>query len=428
MKDTFDEIVDGIYGLIVMGYIAAAIILFIKGGSECIISSWGIYAFILLLISIALLSIIFILFHKMHKIKGTYRLKQQELENKAQNQQKKYEEKQQNLESEYRRKHNELDKNKNTFIEIMKDSDPLFLVSSFYSNLCTMCFEWSSSYLLNKSHPAKTAAEEVKKYRDIANEYGQKCKEMQYKYELLLNLFPELSQYVEDYESIKELANLKDINDVKDQYDRRRDWLSKEEYAKLSDDEKSQRALDNYIKGRKSKWQIGRDYELYCGYKIRKCGLTVFQNGVSKKLDDLGRDIIAYNESYIYIIQCKNWSSNKLIHEKHINQLFGTCTEYRVTESTLKKVVPVFITTIDLSDRAKKFAQILGVKVLKWSMDEFPRIKCNINSDEEKIYHLPFDQQYDRTLIINPGECYAFTIKEAVDKGFRRAKKHIPPS
>ena len=53
-------------------------------------------------------------------------------------------------------------------------------------------------------------------------------------------------------------------------------------------------------------------------------------------------------------------------------------------------------------------------------MGNFPRIKCNVNNNE-KIYHLPFDQQYDRTKIENHNEFYAYTVKESVDAGFRRA-------
>lgn len=54
-------------------------------------------------------------------------------------------------------------------------------------------------------------------------------------------------------------------------------------------------------------------------------------------------------------------------------------------------------------------------------LEKYPVIKCNISSNGEKIYHLPFDQQYDRTLIKNNGEFYALTVKEAENKGFRRA-------
>lgn len=57
--------------------------------------------------------------------------------------------------------------------------------------------------------------------------------------------------------------------------------------------------------------------------------------------------------------------------------------------------------------------------------EEFPRIKCNIGKDGEKIYHLPFDQKYDRTIIDkNKGEFFATTVAEAVEHGFRRAKKY----
>jgi hypothetical protein len=59
-------------------------------------------------------------------------------------------------------------------------------------------------------------------------------------------------------------------------------------------------------------------------------------------------------------------------------------------------------------------------------MGDFPRIKCNINrTTGEQIYHLPFDQQYDAAVVdCAKGECYAFTVKEAEEKGFRRAKRH----
>jgi len=40
---------------------------------------------------------------------------------------------------------------------------------------------------------------------------------------------------------------------------------------------------------------------------------------------------------------------------------------------------------------------------------------------KEKIYHLPFDQQYDNTKIFEKGEFYCRTTEEAERKGFRRA-------
>ena len=134
----------------------------------------------------------------------------------------------------------------------------------------------------------------------------------------------------------------------------------------------------------------------------------------------MGRDIIANKDGITYIIQCKIWSQRKEIHENHIAQLYGTTIAYSL-ESGIPDVKPVFMTTTKLSTTAIRFARRLNVEIWEIPFVEFPRIKCNISASGEKIYHLPFDQQYDATKIDKPGEFYAWTIKEAEQKGFRRA-------
>ena len=57
-------------------------------------------------------------------------------------------------------------------------------------------------------------------------------------------------------------------------------------------------------------------------------------------------------------------------------------------------------------------------------MAEYPRIKCNIGRSDQgtrRIGHLPMDQQYDAAKIDGPGELCAYTVQEAVSKGFCRA-------
>lgn len=80
-----------------------------------------------------------------------------------------------------------------------------------------------------------------------------------------------------------------------------------------------------------------------------------------------------------------------------------------------------------LSDTAKLICNRLRIKIVQLPFTEFPRIKCNINNGS-KIYHLPFDQQYDRTEIKLQGEFYARTVAEAENAGFRRAKRHFAES
>ena len=165
---------------------------------------------------------------------------------------------------------------------------------------------------------------------------------------------------------------------------------------------------------------------MFIGYEYEKQGYKVTYCGITEKLNDKGRDLIAQKDNEILIIQCKNWSKYKEIHENHICQLYGTTIQFNIENNSLFKATPVFVTSASLSDTARKFAKYLGIKVIEnKKFEEFPRIKCNING-KEKIYHLPFDQQYDRTIIGDrKGEFFAWNVDEATKKGFRRAKKYF---
>jgi hypothetical protein len=84
-------------------------------------------------------------------------------------------------------------------------------------------------------------------------------------------------------------------------------------------------------------------------------------------------------------------------------------------------------TTTKLSDTAKSFAESLGIEGHEEvPLEIYPLIKCNINRrTKEKIYHLPFDQQYDNIVIDPPEEFIALTVDEAEKAGFRRAFKWL---
>lgn len=320
---------------------------------------------------------------------------------------------------------------------LLKSKRPFSLLASMVADFETSIFEKEEHYLRYKVHPARAAADKVNEIKNIMYQNVEVCKQMTYKYELLLTTFPELKSYVDDEEALIHLTDYSTMTDFNDNHDRVRDWVSKEDYISMSVDERNQLALDRYKKRAKSNWELGIEYELYIGHLLRegKYPFTgkfqVNQFGEFNGLEDLGRDIIAERVGVngvrsIYIIQCKRWSETKVIHENSICQLFGTTIEYKIRHSNFFncEFVPVFISTTDLSDMAKKFAKHLGVVVYIIPMGDYPMIKCNINGGE-RIYHLPFDQQYHRTVIKNDGEFYAMTVKEATNKGFRRAMKHF---
>jgi Restriction endonuclease len=200
-------------------------------------------------------------------------------------------------------------------------------------------------------------------------------------------------------------------------------WLTAEEFRRLPSAERNQLALDRYLRSRKSRWQIGRDYERYVGYLREQDGCRVSYQGIFKGLEDLGRDLLAEKDGNLEVIQCKRWSQSKVIHEKHIFQLYGTMIATRI-DNPAKTVSGTFVTTTSLSERAREFARQLEIRVEEnFPLGDYPRIKCNIaRPSGERIYHLPFDQQYDTTLVEpERGELWLATVAEAEEAGFRRA-------
>ena len=235
---------------------------------------------------------------------------------------------------------------------------------------------------------------------------------LKYRLEYIRTLIPETDDIVERDEYSAETESA----------DSPSKFLSKDEFQLLSDREKNERALEYYKNRNKKNWEIGRDFERFIGWKYEQDGYEVEYFGIEQRLNDLGRDLIARKPDRTLIIQCKYWSRDTVIHEKHIAQLYGTVIMYEL-DHPLETVRGIFITHTALSDMAKRFAERLSIKV-KENMDrgEYPLIKCNIGRDGERIYHLPMDQQYDTVKIEeNKGEIYALTVAEAESKGFRRA-------
>lgn len=296
-----------------------------------------------------------------------------------------------------------------------------------------------ANYLETKKHPAYKKAEAV---REIALENKRLKKQVKITQHFVTyyeTLFPWIRDYVgEDLDDLLESIVQSEKQDTEEETDPVLKFIPKAEYEKLPESERNQKALDRYLASRKKNYEIGRDYERYIGYLYESKGYKVQYIGIEEGLEDLGRDLICIKGNKIEIVQCKCWASYKMIHEKHINQLYGTVVKYYIEHKHITgnkknlvlfpdlissgQIQATFITSTKLSDTAKKFADALGVVVTEEKhLDKYPMIKCNIGSDGEKIYHLPFDQQYDKTLIDKNGEFYAMTVIEAENEGFRRA-------
>jgi hypothetical protein len=322
-------------------------------------------------------------------------------------------------------------------------------IAELYSKYAVAYDEGVEQRLRDKKHPAHKAADTIKEISKSKKIILKEKVQLEYFLKYYETLFPWLVELKEaEYMEDAVVGMDTNVDGITIDEDRAKKYLTDEQYSRLSDVEKYQLALDRYLQSKMSKWQIGKMYERYIGYLYEKDGFEVHYQGIISGYEDMGRDLICTKGNYTEVVQCKYWSVHRNIHENAINQLYGTTVKYWMENrptpefeqislinnhiSEFNKdyqkglIKAVFITSTTLTDTAREFAEALGV-VCKEEVKldkEYPMIKCNVNQrNNTKIYHLPFDQQYDRVRIIHEKEFYAKTVKEAEEEGFRRAMR-----
>ncbi len=332
------------------------------------------------------------------------------------------------LEKEKSESRKKFEKEKSDFQKIMdskKQSCP-YLANLFTDYYYLRDLELEK-HLRYKSPPAVKAAENVRTLAVEKRKLLHQLKLTEYQLNFYESLFPWLLDFKEL--SPEDVCNIisEPEKDNENEYEHFKKYLSPVEFNQLSHSERLQLSLERYKSRKKTNWDIGIEYERYIGYIYEKDGYTVIYSGALEGLKDMGRDLIIKSKNTIEIIQCKRWAQEKIIHEKHIFQLYGSVVLYQI-QNPQKEVSGVFYTTTSLSETAKECADFLGIRYYEnFQYQDHPLIKCNISRNGEKIYHLPFDQQYDNTFITpKKGDFYANTIQEAEHLGFRHAYKWKP--
>lgn len=286
-----------------------------------------------------------------------------------------------------------------------------------------------SEILLKKSRPAPAASDAVREAKAQAREWRKEARLYKNQVALYEAHAPWLSELIE--------MSIKDVSDGLREVEATRDTSSKDdpamryltttEWASLSSTQRNQIALDRYFESRqKNAFLAGLAYERFIGSIYEPDGFKVTYHGALNGVNDLGIDLICEIEGFFHIVQCKRYSESKGIpvRENVVAQIYGAAKFFAYSKGIdPENVVPCIQTTYILSDEARRFADSLGVEYHeRVKFTKYPAIKCNISRTGEKIYHLPFDQQYDKTVInYKDGDCYVSTVEEAEGKGFRRA-------
>lgn len=285
--------------------------------------------------------------------------------------------------------------------------------------------------LRRRRPPSLRAADQVKEAKAEARKHKKEAERLRPQLALYESLAPWLVEYT-DLTVEEILAGIKEEEELKEFYKSGDDPVSlfvpRSEWNSLSEVERNQLALDRYWQGsrRRTAWTAGIQYERFIGYQHEAKGYRVDYHGAMLGVDDLGIDLVCINDNEIRIVQCKRLSKAKGIpvRENVIAQIYGSARYYTMKKGLVVGAVPVLYTSYKCSDTARRFARYLGVEVFEdVAFQPYPCIKCNISHlNNERIYHLPFDQQYDATVIGDmDGEFYALTVSQAEEAGFRRA-------
>lgn len=319
-------------------------------------------------------------------------------------------------------------------------------IASQFSEFVDAVTEETARWLESKRAPAVQSAAVIREEGAKRRDAERRARTFRLRCEYYEKMFPFLQDAVDDErDSLVEEGYWDGPDSWEKQEDESARWLKRDEYLKMTPAQRAQLALERWTKSRKTAWEAGVEYEDYIGFRYEEKGWKVKYTGMADGRADLGRDLICRKGHTTHIVQCKRWRKDTgiLLRENIIFQLLGSTLEYALENKCwLRKlhvggdpdllalgfsdeVVPVVVTTAKLSETAEKFAEALGVVVRVVEFDAaFPRIKCNI-SQNGKIYHLPFDQQYARVRLTRPGEKRVCTVQQAEDEGFRRAMRHF---
>ena len=209
-----------------------------------------------------------------------------------------------------------------------------------------------------------------------------------------------------------------------------RNYVSPEEYSELPQDKREEVALHHYTYAEKhrnkSNEEIGRDYERFIAYQYTRMGYHVNPRGILRGKGDGGIDLIAQKRNETLLIQCKYWGRGKVIYENVVEQLEGSCRVYRLKhQHEGEQISPMLITNITLDPVARQTAELLHISYReKCFLTDYPLVKCctfyGERGQDVKLYFLPFDEVYDYVNIESKDVSYAFSVAEAVYRGFRR--------
>ena len=175
-----------------------------------------------------------------------------------------------------------------------------------------------------------------------------------------------------------------------------------------------------------SRERVGSIYEHYIGIGYERAGFGVEYRGEFKGVRDGGIDLVAQNESGdVFLIQCKRWSSDKVVFRKSIHQFHGAVdawmVENRPTIEMLNlRVRAVFYTTAQFDEEAVSDARKFLITLRhKECPSQFDCVRCFQDFLGRRRYLRPWDDGWKSEGFLHSG-FFVLSCREAFNLGYKR--------
>lgn len=142
---------------------------------------------------------------------------------------------------------------------LLQSATPFKSSAELIAKIDGAIYNEAASNLRYKSNPAYATADKIEhEFKQEYIKWRKLYEELYAKYQFLCETFPDLKLYIDDEKSLLELERLTSINDLQDDTDRCANYLTKEEWQRLTRPQRNQLALDRYIKSNKDNVTITR--------------------------------------------------------------------------------------------------------------------------------------------------------------------------
>lgn len=188
------------------------------------------------------------------------------------------------------------------------------------------------------------------------------------------------------------------------------------------------KASGDYVEPKDTRKDIGDSYEQQLEYYFYMHGFHVYHNGMHKKYNDKGVDLVLVKNGETHLVQAKSWSRNKKITPHDVEVIYQKMQDWYKNNKEgnkeifgpLSRVMLVVANGDCLPEETRERCAELGLtfKIVSFE-DSWKKAKCIIAKNGDKIFYVPEHGAWKKLDMHVDKRRFWATVDEAKAKGYR---------